>query len=264
MSNKLHYRLIAPLLVASLLVNSCKNDNCNNPIAFNYDPEGTSTENCVYAPRQVAFHVSPVFGGNAFNVGDTLAMDGRKLALSYFGVYLSNLSFVEGDDTKQWSDHVVLVRNGALDTTTLYLNKSDITALRFDVGVDTSIYTTDPLTLPEDHALAPKVPSMYWGWAMGHTFIAIEGKVDTSAAKDGSGWASFGFHCGLPANLHSVELNMPDGVSTQGQINIALTMDVATMLKGIDFTSTDLMVHEGAHATTIKVAENAQNAFAID
>jgi hypothetical protein len=34
------------------------------------------------------------------------------------------------------------------------------------------------------HPLAPKFPSMHWGWASGYRFVAIEGKSGTNFAQD--------------------------------------------------------------------------------
>ncbi|MEZ4722211.1 MAG: MbnP family protein [Flavobacteriales bacterium] len=254
------------VLVASLFVNSCKNTNCNDPIAFNYDPEGTSADNCIYSPKHVDFTVTSVFSGNNFELGDTLLLaDGRKITLSYYGVYLSNLSFKEASgDARQWSDNVVLVRNRVEDTSTTYLNKSQITALKFDVGVDSSIYKDDPSTLPSNDPLSHQIPVMFWTWASGYRYISVEGMVDTSTVKDGTGWREFAFHSGLPSNLHSIELTTPDSYSTASHIQVSITMNIAALLEGLDFENPPFIIHNGNEPKTIAIANNSVNAFTLD
>ena len=79
-------RLLLLSSVALLTVNSCKNDGCNDPLAFNYDENGTSTESCIYEPKQISLTVSPNFGGESFNVKDTLDInDGRDIIINYYG-----------------------------------------------------------------------------------------------------------------------------------------------------------------------------------
>tara|TARA_B100000900_G_scaffold415248_1_gene444424 strand:- start:7294 stop:8241 length:948 start_codon:yes stop_codon:yes gene_type:complete len=55
------------------------------------------------------------------------------------------------------------------------LSFDSITAVRFAVGVAPDVNNLDPSTYPAAHPLAPKSPSMHWGWAAGYRFVCAEG-----------------------------------------------------------------------------------------
>ncbi|MEK9998292.1 MAG: MbnP family protein, partial [Cryomorphaceae bacterium] len=55
------------------------------------------------------------------------------------------------------------------------LSFDSITAVRFAVGVGPDVNNLDPSTYPAAHPLAPKSPSMHWGWAAGYRFVCAEG-----------------------------------------------------------------------------------------
>ncbi len=270
MKMNLSYRLLPFALVALFSVNSCKNDGCNDPIAFNYDSDGTTTESCVYEPKQIELIVNPVFGSSEVVLNDTLEVDGgRSLVIKFYAAYISNISFKERneDDYAQWNlNHVALIRDDVRNIEALYLNKSEIEGMRFDIGIDTAIYKGDPTVIGEvddESPLAMQDPTMWWGWAGGYRFITLEGLVDTSSAKDGSGMANFAFHCGLPANLKTVTLDSNEFVASGNELSVSLNMDIEKLLEGIDFRTTNLIIHDGNQPTTIRIMNNALNAFTI-
>jgi hypothetical protein len=53
---------------------------------------------------------------------------------------------------------------------------SNIEKIEFAVGVDVASNHLDPASYPSSHPLAPKNPTMHWGWTSGYRFIAVEGK----------------------------------------------------------------------------------------
>jgi hypothetical protein len=264
-------RLLPLLTVAAITVNSCKNDGCNDPLAFNYDPDGEGIESCIYEPKQISLDVQPTFGDVDLVNGEMQKMDdGRRIQVSYFAVYLSNISFKESaeEDYQRWNlNDVALIKDGQLSVDGVYLNKSTIEGFSFDIGVDTALYSDDPSdtsNVAVDSPLSLQVPTMYWGWAAGYRFISIEGMVDTSAASDSSGMAPFAFHCGLPANLKSIVDDSTE-ISTIGNtIQMNLLIDVKTLLNGIDFTTDDLVIHDGNQPVTILIMNNALNAIRLE
>lgn len=50
-----------------------------------------------------------------------------------------------------------------------------IEAITFSIGVETPVNNADPAQWPAEHPLAPKWPSMHWGWTSGYRFVAMEG-----------------------------------------------------------------------------------------
>lgn len=62
--------------------------------------------------------------------------------------------------------------------TNVYLGSFDITTLEsvsFGIGVEGDYNHLDPASYPSEHPLAPKSPSMHWGWSPGYRFVAMEG-----------------------------------------------------------------------------------------
>jgi hypothetical protein len=84
-----------------------------------------------------------------YNQGDTF---------SYPGVLL--IDALSEENTK--------VNLGSLDF-------NSISAVRFAVGVGPDLNNLDPSVYPTTHPLAPKFPSMHWGWAAGYRFVCAEG-----------------------------------------------------------------------------------------
>ncbi len=90
--------------------------------------------------------------------------------------YLSGFTIVHDGTTTELSDLYFLIR--ADEETVLDLgavDATDITQIRFHVGVDEGMNHEDPAAFPADSPLAPQNPSMHWGWAAGYRFIAMEG-----------------------------------------------------------------------------------------
>lgn len=105
---------------------------------------------------------------NSFNF-DRLEYYIAEITLRYDG----------GQDTTL--DSYILVDAG---TTTNQLlgtfNITNLESISFGVGVNTPYNNDDPNLWPSNHPLAPKSPSMHWGWAAGYRFAAVEGKTGSN------------------------------------------------------------------------------------
>lgn len=104
-------------------------------------------------------------------------------------------------------------------------------AVHFHVGVDQAHNHLDPASYPAGHALAPKFPSMHWGWAAGYRFICYEGFGGKSYNQE------FQLH-GLGNQNYfrnSVDLAME---ARDGKLDIAIVADYSA---GLD----DIMVNNG-------------------
>lgn len=52
-----------------------------------------------------------------------------------------------------------------------------VKSISFGIGVDIARNNSDPNLYNPGHPLAPRSPSMHWGWAAGYRFLAVEGRV---------------------------------------------------------------------------------------
>lgn len=58
-------------------------------------------------------------------------------------------------------------------------NITTIEKITLAIGVNSAVNHLDPSTYSSSHPLAPKSPSMHWGWTAGYRFVALEGKSGT-------------------------------------------------------------------------------------
>lgn len=260
-------RLLLLLPVVFIVVNSCKKDGCNDPGAFNYDPEGNSADLCIYEPMQVHVETETYFGDEPLVVGKAFDIqDGRAITINYYGIYLSELSFGENGSFTRWTRDVMLLKDENRNHTGLYLRKGALDGLQFTIGVDSAVYTSDPTDtsmVPMDSPLAPQNPTMWWGWAGGYRYISLSGTVDTSALKDGSGIANFEYHVGLTPNLRTLTFQDLDLQPEGNKLGITLRLDVRKIFENVTFAN-ELATHTSDNpALAAKIADNTANAFEI-
>ena len=91
--------------------------------------------------------------------------------------YLSEITVVHDGGIETLFDEIwVLV--DALEPTQVDLGDRDITSVemvKLHVGVNEEYNHLDPALYEASHPLAPKNPSMHWGWVSGYRFVALEG-----------------------------------------------------------------------------------------
>jgi hypothetical protein len=270
-------RLALLISVASLVLASCKRDGCNEPLAFNYDPEGTTSESCVWQPLEVEVEYAIVYGDDKVVFGNQLTTDdGRSIQFDHIGVYLTEHMLIDGgkaislgssysDCTARTDDALLL-----LDTNRTYRgaylpnSNSDITALRFHVGVDScrndSLDPSTQLSGP----FAPQVPTMYWSWASGYRFISLDGYVDASDSANGTDIKFFEYHTGLNALLRTVELPIEQLESQGNVVHLTVRLDLKVLLDQLDFT-VDLSTHTMDNMPlAMKITDNALLAFTLE
>jgi len=102
--------------------------------------------------------------------------------------------------------------------------------VKFSVGVDPSVNNLDPASYPMSHPLAPKSPSMHWGWAAGYRFVAMEGKSGSNMNQ------TYEFHA--LGNVNYFTHTIPTaGVANGSDLTISLHADYEMALKDIDVSS---------------------------
>tara|TARA_B100000767_G_scaffold65656_1_gene61995 strand:- start:881 stop:1837 length:957 start_codon:yes stop_codon:yes gene_type:complete len=108
---------------------------------------------------------------------------GNQFKFSRLEYYMGDIQVIYDNDSVFNYPEVVLI--DALDAaaTNLYLGSQSldsVTAVRFAIGVSASLNHLDPSTYSPQSPLAPKSPSMHWGWSAGYRFIAAEGMGSSS------------------------------------------------------------------------------------
>lgn len=110
---------------------------------------------------------------------------GDDFNISSLRYYLSKFTIVHDGGTETSVNTYALV--DASTSTTIDLgahNINTVEAIRFHTGVDSATNHLDPSLYDPTHPLAPKSPTMHWGWSGGYRFATLEGQGSSSYNQD--------------------------------------------------------------------------------
>jgi hypothetical protein len=185
------------------------------------------------AQKEVKLNINHLLGTTpfAFNAQDKNDLD-NAFKYSRCEYYISGISIVhDGGKITATPDVYILVDPTKLDTILLgNFNIATIEAINFAVGVDPKVNNNDPSKWPNGHPLAPKSPSMHWGWAAGYRFAAIEGKSGPNVNL------TFEIHALGNKNYFKQLINVTPKTLGNGFL-ITLNADYAKALAGINISA---------------------------
>jgi hypothetical protein len=118
-------------------------------------------------------------------------------------------------------------------------NIDQVESISFYIGVEQPFNHLDPAQYPLSHPLAPKAPSMHWGWASGYRFLAIEGFAGSNLGQ------LYQLHGLGNENYYQTQVDSPTVTATPNGMVISLDADYAGILHNIDVSS-GLIVHGSA------------------
>lgn len=201
----------------------------------------------------VYLKINHKLGNNPFAYNQTATTNGAaQYQLSRLEYYIAEITLTH--DTGQ----VTLVPNrwllvDASDTTNELLGNFNITNLQsisFGIGVESAVNHNDPSLLPSTHPLAPKAPSMHWGWASGYRFVALEGNTGTNFGQ------IFQIHA-LGDRNYRTQTHNTTGYYQNGDLIIELDADYNQALNSITVNSN--LLYHGELAEAITLLSNFQN-----
>ena len=175
-------------------------------------------------------------GNQAFQLNSTtqnnLTNDFQVTRVEY---YVTNFSVVHdgGQETAISSDTVALMNaaNGIFSTVELgTLAITNVEAVKFYIGVPQPANNADPSLYGPDHPLAPKSPSMHWGWASGYRFLAYEGQGGANFSQ------TFQLHA-LGNNNYFQTTVAATGQLVNGSLVIALDADYTRGVENINVSN---------------------------
>ena len=163
-----------------------------------------------------------------------------------------------------YMDEIILVHDGGSSDTAAALALVDgfnetslnlgtftvdsLESIRFAIGVNTSLNHLDPTTYNPNHPLAPKSPSMHWGWTAGYRFIAAEGLGGSTFSQ------IFEFHGLGDGNYAHLTLPTSGTLITSDTLLITITADYNELFRGINLGSGPI-----SHGETGGAAQTLQN-----
>lgn len=112
----------------------------------------------------------------AFNTVATTS-EGDDVQLNRMEYYISGIKVYHDGGQEIDLPSQYILANAAFETQVSLgsLSLTTVDSIRFAVGVDQNANHADPSTYNASHPLAPKSPSMHWGWTAGYRFVAVEG-----------------------------------------------------------------------------------------
>jgi len=136
------------------------------------------------AQTEVKLKINHKLGANAFAKSTQTQNNlNHNFTITRLEYYLSNIMIVhDGGQLDTFiGKYLLMDPSGASETISLgSLTFTNIESIQFSVGVDKENNHLNPAAYSFGHPLAPKSPSMHWGWSAGYRFIAIEGKSGTN------------------------------------------------------------------------------------
>ena len=194
------------------------------------------------AQNSVNIQINHLLNGEQFeNEVNTTNDLGNEFMIDRLEYYLSGFSIVhDGGTVTEVEDLYVLVSLlDSSDPTIIELGDfavSNLEAVRFHFGVDEQANHSDPSLYHGSHALAPKFPSMHWGWAAGYRFIALEGKSGANLNQE------LQFHC-IGDEFYS-EIEFPVTMSGEESYSVSIDAEYTELLSNIDVSS-GIIIHGG-------------------
>jgi hypothetical protein len=100
----------------------------------------------------------------------------------------------------------------------------------------------DPVTLSHTDPLSDV--TMWWGWAVGHLFLTVDGRFDSD--QDGIVEATdeaMSYHCGMDTLYTPVSIQVHTDADQGGDLIIPLSLDIDTLMASMNIAGTPV-VHE--------------------
>lgn len=209
------------------------------------------------AQTDVYLKINHKLDGNNFAYNQTatsnggLSGGGSQYQLTRLEYYLGAITLTHDSGQTTLVPNKWLLINGT-DTTNELLGNFNITNLQsisFGIGVESFFNHADPNTYASTHPLAPKSPSMHWGWSAGYRFVALEGKVGTNFNQ------IFQIHALGDGNYHTQTHNV-SGYMQNGALIIELDADYNEALNNITVNSN--LLYHGEMGEAITTLSNFQ------
>lgn len=184
----------------------------------------------VQAQKDIKLTINHLLGADPFMFDTETENDiTHKFKVTRLEYYLSGISIVhDGGQETSVPDVYILADAGKKDT--FYIGNFDVNTVEsiiFYVGVHPSVNNGDPALWDPSHPLAPRVPSMHWGWASGYRFVAMEGKCGASFGQN--------FEIHALGNKNYFKQSIPvTGSDVNGAFVISLNADYTKAVSGMD------------------------------
>jgi len=183
----------------------------------------------LFAQNDVTVKINHKFGTEDFAMNSVVtSYDNYDLKVNRLEYYVNGFKIIhDGGQVTESADHFLIDANVE---TALSLGSFAITTvenIEFSIGVHPDLNHLDPSTYQGSHPLAPKNPSMHWGWTAGYRFIALEGKTGASLNT------TYEIHALGDQNYKTISMPI-EGVLDGTALSINIDADYLSMYKNND------------------------------
>lgn len=205
----------------------------------------------VFSQNNIRLNIHHKLNETGFNINtaavNNMNHDFKVTRLQY---YICQFTIKHNGGTETEINDLWVLADGIDGTTTIDLGNHDINeveGIAFHIGVDQEHNHLDPASFQEDHPLAPKHPSMHWGWNAGYRFLAFEGM---GGANYNQGIELHGLG---DDNFFEIVLDL-NAIPSANVINIEVDADYTRTVEDISVSS-GVLVH-GDYGAAKKALEN--------
>ncbi len=187
------------------------------------------------AQTEFVLRINHQLGGKSFALNqETTSPLGTKYKLTRLQFYISGVKITHDAGQELVLNSLYLFVDPSKSTSKEFslgslTNVTTIEKIEFAVGVDAASNHLDPASYPLIHPLAPKNPTMHWGWTSGYRFIALEGK---AARSNGLFLDDIAIHTVDDRNFKLKSYNVSSNPEN-GKMYIDMTAEYNLLLDGI-------------------------------
>ncbi len=221
--------ILVAVVSAGMLLLSCDKDveELQGDLVNAPDPNTVVAMSMAFTRAGVPFNKSVSFTDAA----------NTRIQIDRLLFYMSQVEFTDdaGDSVAAFPEKYILVDldDGGLIRVIGPLD-GHLHEMHFGLGVDSAMNHADPITL----APPLNTAGMWWTWAAGHKFLALEGRYDSD--NDGTVETTdneFLFHCGMDTLYTPVTLLVHTDADMGGNVVLPLELNIDTLLTGMDIAA---------------------------
>lgn len=138
------------------------------------------------------------------------------------------------------------------------LPPDEFKAIRFQVGLEPGLNSSDPQSWPAEHPLHPDVCGLHWGWRSGYVFLALEGHWEPESGMTGG----FSYHLAGTNQPMVVELPVTFSGARSSTIHIALNVAAILDRGAVMKESTSTHSREGDDLA-VRLMKRTSGAFRV-
>ena len=208
------------------------------------------------AQKNITLKIDHFLGSNVFAVNSTGTNNlGHSFKANRLEYYISEITLVHDGGQEQLVSGKYILANASssINESLGSFSITNLEGIKLSVGVDSATNHLDPASYNMSHPLAPKSPSMHWGWISGYRFVAMEGMSGSSLNQP------YEIHALGDNNYHTFTINTA-GVVNGNDIDIELQADYEKALYDIDISS-GLVSHGESGASADLLVNFSQRVF---